>query len=413
MEERELSINEDKYIKLSLKDKDKIYMELCININKKIEHINLNKYDELVEIKNKINCSDWDKNKRFCNDYELIHISNKKISNGIALYEPLSRSYFKMVEMIFDFDLLNSEYLLKNNIILPEFKSAHIAEGPGGFLESTYNLSHNLARFKKYSHHAITLLSNDFDIPGWRRARSFINSDNDIKISYGEDGTGNIYDIKNIKNFVNTVGIGSCNLITADGGFDFSKDFNKQEHMSYKLILCEIIIALYLQKNGGHFVCKIFDSFSIPTVKLIYFLSCFYKEVYINKPVTSRPANSEKYIVAKDFIGIEIDYLNNLLDLLNIWNKLNLPFIHDIFTGDIPEYFIVQIEKYNIDNSDDQIISINNAIKFIENKVSLTVLDNVISNQVNKAMEWCDKYNEKININSSFIKNIKISKYKY
>ena len=107
MEERELSINEDKYIKLSLKDKDKIYMELCININKKIEHINLNKYDELVEIKNKINCSDWDKNKRFCNDYELIHISNKKISNGIALYEPLSRSYFKMVEMIFDFDLSN------------------------------------------------------------------------------------------------------------------------------------------------------------------------------------------------------------------------------------------------------------------------------------------------------------------
>ena len=57
-------------------------------------------------------------------------------------------------------------------------------------------------------------------------------------------------------------------------------------------------------------------------------------------------------------------------------------------------------------------MSINNAIKFIKNKVSLTVLDNIITNQVNKAIEWCNKYNEKINLNSTFIKNVKISKYK-
>ena len=35
--ERELTIidEKNKYIKLNLNDKDKIYMELCININKK------------------------------------------------------------------------------------------------------------------------------------------------------------------------------------------------------------------------------------------------------------------------------------------------------------------------------------------------------------------------------------------
>ena len=51
----------------------------------------------------------------------------------MPLYEPLSRSYFKMVEMIFDFDLLNSEYLLKNNLILPEFKSALLLKVLGDF----------------------------------------------------------------------------------------------------------------------------------------------------------------------------------------------------------------------------------------------------------------------------------------
>ena len=52
-------------------------------------------------------------------------------------------------------------------------------------------------------------------------------------------------------------------------------------------------------------MCKIFDTFMIPTVKLLFFLGCFYEEIYLNKPLTSRPANSEKYIVAKNFKGID------------------------------------------------------------------------------------------------------------
>ena len=35
------------------------------------------------------------------------------------------------------------------------------------------------------------------------------------------------------------------------------------------------------------------------------FGGCFYEEIYLNKPLTSRPANSEKYIVAKNFKGID------------------------------------------------------------------------------------------------------------
>ena len=40
---------------------------------------------------------------KFSNDYELIHIPNKRNrTDSIAYYQPLSRSYFKMVELIQD-----------------------------------------------------------------------------------------------------------------------------------------------------------------------------------------------------------------------------------------------------------------------------------------------------------------------
>ena len=109
---------------------------------------------------------------------------------------------------------------------------------------------------------------------------NFTNSDDDIKISYGKDGTGNIYNSENIEAFSKLVGFDSCDLVTADGGFDFSLDFNKQEQLSYRLIFCEIVTALSVQKKGGNFVCKIFDTFMIPTVKMLFFLGCFYENVF-------------------------------------------------------------------------------------------------------------------------------------
>ena len=38
-------------------------------------------------------------------------------------------------------------------------------------------------------------------------------------------------------------------LVTADGGFDFSIDFNQQEQMAGKLILTEILYAIIMQKK--------------------------------------------------------------------------------------------------------------------------------------------------------------------
>lgn len=393
-------------IQISVREEDQRYLNLVINY-KKPKIVNKKEYLQLQELKNKIDSKDWDKNKKFSNDYELIHIPNKrKKSDSIALYDPLSRSYFKMIEIIFDFKLLDI------NTLDEVFNSAHVAEGPGGFMEATYNLSHNLNKFKDFKHYGITLYSNNKDVPGWNKANSFINSDSDIKISYGKDNTGDIYNDENVREFRRFVGGNKCQIVTADGGFDFSLDFNKQEQLSYRLIFCEIVCALSVQKIGGHFVCKMFDTFSMSSIKLLYFICCFYEEVYLNKPLTSRPANSEKYIIAKKFKGVNTNYLEFLYNVIGYWKETDNPNdIMDIFEDNVPDYFIRNINEYNKINSKQQIVTINSTINIINETNKLSYLNKIIERQIEAAKFWCEKYKEKINTKSNFIIEYRENKF--
>ena len=99
-----------------------------------------------------------------------------------------------------------------------------------------------------------------------------------------------IYKLINIINIVNVVGEYSCDIVTADGGFDFSSDYINQEYNFMRLFLCEVILALKLQKNGV-FIIKCFDITNILNLKLFYILCHLYEKVIITKLKTSRQTN--------------------------------------------------------------------------------------------------------------------------
>jgi 23S rRNA U2552 (ribose-2'-O)-methylase RlmE/FtsJ len=389
---------------LKLEIENKLYLNINVkrDINLDYKILNNNNYKELKSYKNKIiDSKEWDKYKKYANEYELIHIPNKKTnSESIALYNPLSRSYFKMIEMIYEFNLLNTKD--------ENFNSAFLAEGPGGFIEAVYNTSHKLG-FKYYSYNGITLKSYSNEIPGWEKTLGLLNH-KDVKLSYGYDGTGSLYNYKNIIDFVNKVGLGSCNLVTGDGGFDFSFDFNKQEQTSFKLIFCEIVTALFLQKKGGNLVCKFFDMYTFLTIKLLYFIGCFYDELYIFKPYTSRPGNAEKYVIAKGFNGIDYRYLEKLLEVINLWEDDDI-YINEIFDTQIPSSFIKQIKDFNIENSKLQIKTIKYTIELLNKKKGLSEINKIVEKQVKKASEWCKKYGEPLNEKSNFISRYYIDRY--
>lgn len=52
----------------------------------------------------------------------------------------------------------------------------------------------------------------------------------------------------------------------------------------------------FSSSTGGHFVCKTFDLFTPFSVGLVYLLYLCFERISLFKPVTSRPANSERSV---------------------------------------------------------------------------------------------------------------------
>ena len=97
---------------------------------------------------------------------------------------------------------------------------------------------------------------------------------------------------------------------------------NIQEILSKRLYLCQFLCALMILRTGarlsqcllpddlsqsvashcvdpgGSFVCKLFDVFTPFSVGLVYLMYRSFNHVTLIKPVTSRPANSERSATA-------------------------------------------------------------------------------------------------------------------
>jgi 23S rRNA U2552 (ribose-2'-O)-methylase RlmE/FtsJ len=283
----------------------------CMNDITREQLLNMNDdmHKMITTYKNKItpyyNNRTWDKYKKLSNEFELIFTTPNTKSN-VSLYNPVSRSFFKMWEIIYDFknDVLSSMVASENNV-----KCLFLAEGPGGFLEAVMKYRSN----KNDQYYGMTLRPDTKSIPEWKLKKFDMSN---ITTLYGADNTGNLYNLENTHYLEETLGKNSMDLITADGGFDFSSDFNNQEDQSMKLIRCEVYCALHLLKEDGSFILKIYDMFNHQTIHLMSILKQCFKTIHIIKPLTSRPANSEKYLLCTGYImdnGREqIDYLKNL-----------------------------------------------------------------------------------------------------
>ena len=186
-------------------------------------------------------------------------------------------------------------------------------------------------------------------------------------------------------------------LITGDGGFDFSLDFNKQEILSINLIFSQICYAIAMQKKGGTLILKIFDIFSQVTIDMLYILSSLYGKVYICKPHTSRLANSEKYIICKNF------KLDNTYDLINHFSTLfiminNNESIQRFLNIEIPYFYTNKIEDINAVIGQQQLENIIATFYLLDNNKQ-DKLDILKKNNIQKCIHWCTKYKVPYNNN--------------
>jgi hypothetical protein len=111
--------------------------------------------------------------------------------------------------------------------------------------------------------------------------------------------SGDVTDIDVLKEFEQTV---EADLYTSDAGIDVTEDYNEQENMTLFINFGQILSGLMTLKEGGKLVTKQYTFFNPFNRSILIVLSYLFKRLYITKPLTSRPANSELYIVGDEFI---------------------------------------------------------------------------------------------------------------
>jgi len=348
--------------------------------------INRTLYKYLGIIKNQIDnrIEQWDKYKKNTNPYEYIHTLIPNTKHSVSTYRPISRSFFKMIEICNTLNLLND--LSKTNI-----NSFHLAEGPGGFIEAIVYMRKNIS--DKY--YGMTLIDdNNYNVPGWKKSKYFLTNNPNVTIETGIEKNGDLTKAENLKDCFNKYQ-GKMNIITGDGGFDFSYQYPQQEEISTKLIFCQIAFAISMQKTGGTFILKMYDTFTKFSIDILYLLSTLYDSVHIIKPNTSRFANSEKYIVCKQFRCENVkEYVTLFYTILSVFETKKDDIINgSLFDFKIPYIFLNKLEEINAIIGQQQLDSIVTTIYLIDNNNRNEKLEYIKKKNIQKCISWCVKNN--------------------
>ena len=361
-------------ININIKGNDEPIANYKLNVS-----LTLNSYLNTVKQQIDDNCDTWDHIKKYTNPYEFIHTVIPNSKSSVSKLKPLSRSFYKMVEISNILHLLD-DYKDTN------INTFHLAEGPGGFIEAMTFLRKN----ENDKYNGMTLVNSDPNVPGWNKSKFFLDTNKNVNIEYGPSGTGDLFDVDNLKHCLTTYN-NSMNIITADGGFDFSIDFNKQEILATNLLFAQVSFAIAMQKTNGHFVLKIFDIFTKTTGDIIYLLSTMYKQVFIVKPNTSRMANSEKYIVCKYFKGTNPTLINKII---HQYHKIkDYEYIASILDSNLDLYYLNKLEEYNAIFGQQQIENISSTINLMSYKNKNDKLELFKKNNIYKCIQWCEKHN--------------------
>jgi len=367
----------------------KIESHVLSDIQKSEEEQTLHAYrDRITKYEDSLtNGKNWEYYKKIVNPFELVY-TQKKYENfpeSICFLKPLSRSYFKMIEML---DLIQFFSAIQGSSI----RTAHVCEGPGGFIEALFDEAGKKQKKIDVSV-AMTLKSKQSNIPGWKRASNFLQKNKNVRIIFGEDQTGDIMKAINQQYFIDYAihpdyG-GKMDIFTADGGFDFSYDYTKQEQMIFPLLVASTKIGFEVLNKGGIFILKMFDFYQKSTVDLLYFLSYHFQEWTLYKPGMSRPCNPEHYFIGKGFTGCS----DEVLDMMRLWCNMlenNQP-LDSLFTTSYSAEFQQIIESLREHSFKSQTEYLKQVFHIIDTN-DTTLIKTQLAKNEKSSYDWCLRF---------------------
>jgi 23S rRNA U2552 (ribose-2'-O)-methylase RlmE/FtsJ len=345
-----------------------------------IQHNEIEQYKEQIQPYDRTEL--WDLAKRITNPYELISTFSSRLTlpRSICLLHPLSRSFFKMVEMLTHLQFFDRHKEVK-------LKSLHVCEGPGGFIEAFQYMAEDKKRIVQTSF-GMTLKSTHAMIPGWRRATQYLQKHTNVQLLYGPTRTGNIYEPVNQDECAKAVGQSGAQLVTADGGFDFSDDFHAQEKTILRLLVSSSIILLRSVAVEGDIVLKLFDCNSPVTRDLIALLATCFQQWTLYKPITSRPCNSEWYFMGKSAIRNR-QHVIQLLSKVRDGLAQEPPVCYTrLLTTNPLEQHLTQLQK---DRVEKQMEALKEVLSFCKNK-DTTDQHAMWNRQRTGCIQWCSSF---------------------
>jgi 23S rRNA U2552 (ribose-2'-O)-methylase RlmE/FtsJ len=236
------------------------------------------------------------------------------------IFKPMKRKIHEMYNAQFTSNAWLKMYeILSQCDIVSETRPLHIffnAELPGAFICATNHFLKTrgipfewIAASYLPEDKTAKFLDDTYGIYKKNRKNWIMNKDN----------RGNLLNIDSVVKLIHSVmdrfpsGI---DLYTSDAGIGCEGQYNEQEELTQLLNLSQIIVGICTLAIGGSMVTKQYTFFSAFNRSVIMYFSKFFNNFYIVKPCTSRPVNSEVYLVGEHFKGIAPDEQTALIELL-------------------------------------------------------------------------------------------------
>lgn len=273
---------------------------------------------QLIEVKRRMHSVLCDESSSSCNYEEARRASNPYEFLGEGRDQGLNslfmnRSAIKLANLdaLLDFQLTKQQYAFG------PFRFVDLCGAPGGFSEYLLRRCVNLGVHECRGYGISLSGVNEYGSGVPWKMQDFCEEQQRTKLCFqicrGVDGTGDIFDWNNIQQLMKTVAADSetstkVHLVVADGGFDAQRNSEDQEGMTQKLIVCEVAAALQLLEVGGTLVLKMFGFQTKVVRSVLRYLYKSFERIVALKPISSRPASAERYVVFDNFQGSASDF---------------------------------------------------------------------------------------------------------
>ena len=247
--------------------------------------------------------------------FEMSKMLKKKVEQLYHINK-VSNAYLKIYEILSQFPEII------NNTKSPIYRYFDNASFPGAFIRGTdHYIKSNINEIKYLDWFASSLYTDTEGVLGDEYNLLF-----NYPFRWLMDKTINNGDVSNPDNILDFrhkfQKLGFVSLYTSDLGFDVSSDYSKQEVFHLKPNVGQISSALESVEEGGCQITKQFTFFELRNRILLYLLTKLYKNVNIIKPITSKPDNSEIYILCIGYNRTDnLKYRELLLNSLKHWDK--------------------------------------------------------------------------------------------